>query len=99
MDYCTLSDIPVDLSLCGAASLSHEAVGAILMLPLLTGLDISGCRLPAMDKMRLVSKVVYPFLHWHNASRTIVSFIPPIPLGQLQAWGKLLALITKNCIS
>ncbi|GMH39324.1 hypothetical protein BSKO_07222 [Bryopsis sp. KO-2023] len=50
-------DIPISISFCGASSLSHEVVGSILLLPLLTGLDISGCgRLNAMDKMRLVSK-------------------------------------------
>ncbi len=49
---------PLKLSLCGATALSHEAVSALLRLPILTELDIGGCcRISAMDKMRLVAKV------------------------------------------
>mgnify|MGYP001807363688 CR=1 FL=1 len=46
------------LSLCGATALTHDAVSALLRLPVLTELDIGGCcRITAMDKMRLVAKV------------------------------------------
>ncbi|KAK9816947.1 hypothetical protein WJX72_007280 [[Myrmecia] bisecta] len=49
---------PFKLSLCGASSLTHDAVAALLRLPMLTELNIGGCaRLTAMDKMRLVAKV------------------------------------------
>lgn len=49
---------PLALSLCGAASLGHEAVSALLRLPILTDLDISGCcKITAIDKMRLIAKV------------------------------------------
>lgn len=45
-------------SLCGATALSHDAVSALLRLPILTELDIGGCcKVTAMDKMRLVAKV------------------------------------------
>lgn len=49
---------PLKLSLCGATALTHDAVSALLRLPILTDLDIGGCcRITAMDKMRLVAKV------------------------------------------
>lgn len=49
---------PLKLSLCGATALGHEAVSALLRLPILTELDIGGCcKISAMDKMRLVAKV------------------------------------------
>lgn len=49
---------PLKLSLCGATALTHDAVSALLRLPILTELDIGGCcRIIAMDKMRLVAKV------------------------------------------
>jgi hypothetical protein len=49
---------PMKLSLCGATALSHEAVSALLRLPVLVDLDIGGCaKITAMDKMRLVAKV------------------------------------------
>ncbi|GFR45980.1 hypothetical protein Agub_g7452 [Astrephomene gubernaculifera] len=49
---------PLKLSLCGATALTHDAVSALLRLPVLTELDIGGClRITAMDKMRLVAKV------------------------------------------
>jgi hypothetical protein len=49
---------PLKLSLCGASALTHDAVSALLRLPILTELDIGGCsRVIAMDKMRLVAKV------------------------------------------
>ncbi|KAG2488990.1 hypothetical protein HYH03_012430 [Edaphochlamys debaryana] len=49
---------PMKLSLCGATALTHDAVSALLRLPVLTELDIGGCcRITAMDKMRLVAKV------------------------------------------
>lgn len=49
---------PMKLSLCGATALTHDAVSALLRLPILTELDIGGCcRITAMDKMRLVAKV------------------------------------------
>jgi hypothetical protein len=49
---------PLKLSLCGATALTHDAVSALLRLPVLTELDIGGCcRISAMDKMRLVAKV------------------------------------------
>lgn len=49
---------PLKLSLCGASLLTHDAVSALLRLPILTELDIGGCcRIIAMDKMRLVAKV------------------------------------------
>ena len=49
---------PLKLSLCGATALTHDAVSALLRLPVLTELDIGGCcRIIAMDKMRLVAKV------------------------------------------
>jgi hypothetical protein len=50
--------VPMKLSLCGATALTHDAVSALLRLPLLSELDIGGCcRITAMDKMRLVAKV------------------------------------------
>ncbi len=50
------------LSLRGATGLAHDAVSTLLRLPLLTELDVSGCsRISAMDKMRLVAKVPFPF--------------------------------------
>uniref|UniRef100_A0A7S0RZ38 F-box domain-containing protein n=1 Tax=Chlamydomonas leiostraca TaxID=1034604 RepID=A0A7S0RZ38_9CHLO len=54
-----MSDMrPLKLSLCGATALTHDAVSALLRLPILTELDIGGCcRIIAMDKMRLVAKV------------------------------------------
>ncbi|MEW5300237.1 MAG: hypothetical protein WDW36_003179 [Sanguina aurantia] len=49
---------PLKLTLCGATALTHDAVSALLRLPILTELDIGGCcRITAMDKMRLVAKV------------------------------------------
>ena len=49
---------PLKLSVCGATALTHDAVSALLRLPILTELDIGGCcRIIAMDKMRLVAKV------------------------------------------
>jgi len=49
---------PLKLSLCGATALTHDAVSALMRLPILTELDIGGCcRIIAMDKMRLVAKV------------------------------------------
>ncbi|GIL55327.1 hypothetical protein Vafri_10881 [Volvox africanus] len=49
---------PMKLSLCGATALTHDAVSALLRLPVLTELDIGGCcKITAMDKMRLVAKV------------------------------------------
>lgn len=49
---------PLKLSLCGATALSHEAVSALLSLPLLAELDICGCcKITSMDKMRLIAKV------------------------------------------
>ena len=52
---CGVSDMkPLKLSLCGATTLTHDAVSALLRLPILTDLDIGGCcRITAMDKMRL----------------------------------------------
>jgi len=36
-------------------ALTHDAVSALLRLPVLSGLDITGCgRISSMDKMRLV---------------------------------------------
>ena len=47
------------LSLRGATGLAHDAVSTLLRLPVLTELDVSGCsRISAMDKMRLVAKVL-----------------------------------------
>ncbi len=44
-----------NLSLRGAVALTHDAVSALLRLPMLSGLDITGCgRISSMDKMRLV---------------------------------------------
>ena len=44
-----------NLSLRGAVALTHDAVSALLRLPVLSGLDITGCgRISSMDKMRLV---------------------------------------------
>lgn len=56
---CTATEMqPLKLSLCGATALTHDAVSALLRLPILTELDIGGCcRIIAMDKMRLVAKV------------------------------------------
>ncbi len=49
---------PFKLSLCGAIALTHDAVSALLRLPLLSDLNIDGCyRINSMDKMRLVAKV------------------------------------------
>ena len=49
---------PFNLSLCGATSLTHDAVSALLRLPMLSDLKIDGCyRITSMDKMRLVAKV------------------------------------------
>lgn len=49
---------PFRLSLCGATALTHDAVSALLRLPLLSELRIDGCfRINSMDKMRLVAKV------------------------------------------
>lgn len=49
---------PFRLSLCGATALTHDAVSALLRLPLLSELKIDGCfRINSMDKMRLVAKV------------------------------------------
>jgi hypothetical protein len=49
---------PFKLSLCGATALKQEAVSALLRLPILTGVDTSGCsKLSPMDRMRLVAKV------------------------------------------
>ena len=49
---------PFKLSLCGAIALTHDAVSALLRLPLLSELNIDGCcRITSMDKMRLVAKV------------------------------------------
>jgi hypothetical protein len=49
---------PFKLSLCGAIALTHDAVSALLRLPLLSELNIDGCyRINSMDKMRLVAKV------------------------------------------
>jgi len=58
--WCAIvSDVrPLKLSLCGGTALTHDAVSALLRLPILTELDIGGCcRIIAMDKMRLVAKV------------------------------------------
>lgn len=39
------------LSLCGATALTHDAVSALLRLPILTELDIGGCcRITAVSK-------------------------------------------------
>ena len=59
MHTCVLADVrPLKLSLCGGTALTHDAVSALLRLPILTELDIGGCcRIIAMDKMRLVAKV------------------------------------------
>jgi hypothetical protein len=49
---------PLKLSLAGATTINHEAVSALLRLPVLTELDIAGCsKVTPMDKMRLVAKV------------------------------------------
>ena len=49
---------PLALSLCGGTALTHEAAGALLRLPLLTGLRLDACpRVPAMDRLRLAAKV------------------------------------------
>jgi len=49
---------PFKLSLCGATALTHDAVSALLRLPMLSDLKIDGCyRITSMDKMRLVAKV------------------------------------------
>ena len=49
---------PFQLSLCGATSLTHESVSALLRLPVLTDLRIDGCpKIQALDKMRLIAKV------------------------------------------
>ncbi|KIY99417.1 hypothetical protein MNEG_8541 [Monoraphidium neglectum] len=49
---------PLKLSLAGATTINHEAVSALLRLPVLTELDIAGCsKITPMDKMRLVAKV------------------------------------------
>jgi len=49
---------PLKLSICGASMLTHDAVSALLRLPMLVKLDVSGCnRISAMDKMRLIAKV------------------------------------------
>ena len=41
----------------GAGALSHEAVSALLRLPVLCDLDITGCsRISSMDRMRLVRR-------------------------------------------
>ena len=46
-----------NLSLRGAVALTHDAVSALLRLPVLSGLDITGCgRISSMDKMRLVRR-------------------------------------------
>lgn len=50
--------VPLKLSICGATLLTHDAVSALLRLPVLVKLNISGCnRITAMDKMRLIAKV------------------------------------------
>lgn len=49
---------PLALSLCGGTALTHEAAGALLRLPLLTGLRLEACpRISAMDRLRLAAKV------------------------------------------
>ena len=49
---------PFKLSLCGATAITHDAVSALLRLPLLSGLLLDGCfRISSIDKMRLVAKV------------------------------------------
>lgn len=49
---------PFKLSLCGATAITHDAVSALLRLPLLSGLMLDGChRISSIDKMRLVAKV------------------------------------------
>lgn len=48
---------PLSLSLSGASDLTHDAVSALLRLPALLQVDVSGCsRIGAMDRMRLLSK-------------------------------------------
>ena len=67
---------PFKLSLCGATALTHDAVSALLRLPMLSDLKIDGCyRITSINKMRLVAKVKAgasfgaPSLH-QSASRT-----------------------------
>ena len=49
---------PFKLSLSGAAFITHNAVSALLRLPLLSGLSLDGCnRISSIDKMRLIAKV------------------------------------------
>jgi hypothetical protein len=49
---------PLKLSICGASQLTHDAVSALLRLPVLVKLNIAGCnRIAAMDKMRLIAKI------------------------------------------
>lgn len=49
---------PLKLSICGASQLTHDAVSALLRLPILVKLNMSGCsRIAAMDKMRLIAKI------------------------------------------
>ena len=55
---CGVAAKPFQLSLCGATSLTHESVSALLRLPVLTDLRIDGCpKIQALDKMRLIAKV------------------------------------------
>ena len=49
---------PLKLSICGASQLTHDAVSALLRLPILIRLNIAGCnRIAAMDRMRLIAKI------------------------------------------
>lgn len=49
---------PLKLSICGASQLTHDAVSALLRLPVLIKLNCAGCnRIAAMDRMRLIAKI------------------------------------------
>eukprot|EP00873_Tetraselmis_striata_P034354 jgi/Tetstr1/454618/TSEL_041510.t1 len=56
--YSIRGPIPLHLSLRGAKGLTRSAAAALLRLPLLAELDITGCsNIPPADRLRLVSKV------------------------------------------
>jgi hypothetical protein len=56
--YSLSSPIPLKLSLRGATALTRTAVAALMRLPLLIELDITGCcSITSMEKLRLMSKV------------------------------------------
>lgn len=69
---------PLKLSICGASQLTHDAVSALLRLPVLVKLNIAGCnRIAAMDKMRLIAKIKAGRELLHNTGAA------PLP-GQLK---------------